>query len=256
MYAQERQQRIVNLAQRFDRVSVQELAERFEVTTETIRRDLDSLAGRGLLRRVHGGAVPAEQLRLLETALSTRQTRFSIEKGRIARAALEYVPQGQGGSLLLDGGTTTAAFASLLPGTGAGLVVTNSAQAAAQLAVSYPGEVELLGGRVRGVTGATVGGQAIDRLVHLRVDVAFLGANGISVNHGCSTPDNEEAAVKRAMRAAARRVIVLADSSKVGAELVVSFASLAEIDVLITDSGIARADHDQLVGAGLEVVVA
>ena len=96
MYAEERQRTIVNLALRFDRVAVTDLAQRFNVTTETIRRDLDVLDRRGVLRRVHGGAVPAENVRLIETAVPDREPAFSQQKGRIAQAALQFLPTGPG----------------------------------------------------------------------------------------------------------------------------------------------------------------
>ena len=93
-------------------------------------------------------------------------------------------------------------------------------------------------------------------LASLRVDIAFVGTNGISVRHGLSTPDPDEAAVKRAMVSCANFVVVVADSSKIGREEFVSFAPIDRIDVLITDSEIGSADHCALTDAGVEVVVA
>jgi len=256
MYAEERHRTIVNLALRHDRVSVADLAERFDVTTETVRRDLDLLDKRGLLRRVHGGAVLAENVALVETALTEREPTFVTQKSRIAQAALAYLP-GTGSTVLFDSGTSIARLAAAVPPGTLGTVVTNSVPVAAQLALSNGGtQVHLLGGRVRGLTQATVGGETVAALGRLRCDVAFLGTNGVSVRHGFSTPDPDEAAVKEAMVAASRRVVVLADSSKVGVELLVTFAPLAAIDVLVTDSGITAHDRAELGDAGIEVVVA
>jgi DeoR family fructose operon transcriptional repressor len=254
VYAEERQRTIINLALHQDRVAVSELAEQFGVTTETIRRDLDVLDDRGLLRRVHGGAVVAGNLAVLETGLAEREPANASQKARIAEAALAYLP-GTNGSVLLDAGTTTGRLASLLNPGSVKTVVTNSLPIAAQLAANSI-SVHLLGGRVRGITGATVGAEAISALRRLRCDVAFLGTNGISLRHGLSTPDSEEAAVKEAMAQAATRVVVLADSSKVGAELLIGFAALGQVDVLITDEGLTEPDRAELVKAGLEVVVA
>ena len=103
---------------------------------------------------------------------------------------------------------------------------------------------------------ATVGGETVEALGRLHCDVVFLGTNGLTPTHGLSTPDPDEATVKRAMVRSARRKVVLADSSKVGATLLISFASLSDIDVLVTDSGLPEADRQQLVNEGLEVVVA
>ena len=256
MYAEERQRTIVNLALRYDRVAVTELAERFSVTTETIRRDLDVLDRRGILRRVHGGAVPAENVRLVETAVTDREPAFSQQKARIAQAALQLLPTGSGSTVLLDSGTTTARLATAMAANQTHTVVTNSVAIASQLALSPTGTVHLLGGRVRGITQATVGGETVDALSRLHCDVAFLGTNGVSVDHGLSTPDHDEAAVKRAMVSAARKIVVLADSSKLGASLLVTFASLRDVDVLVTDSGISDADRTVLSSAGVEVVIA
>jgi DeoR family fructose operon transcriptional repressor len=255
MYAEERQRTIVTLAMRYDRVAVTDLSKRFQVT-ETIRRDLEMLDRRGILRRVHGGAVPAENVRLVETAVTDREPAFAAQKSRIAQAALQFVPTGSGSTVLIDSGTTTARLASAMSAGQVPVVVTNSVSIASQLALVPGGGVHLLGGRVRGLTQATVGGETVDALGRLNCDVVFLGTNGVSVSHGLSTPDPDEAAVKRAMVRAARRVVLLADSSKVGANLLVSFATLNEVHVLVTDSGLQEADREQLVSAGLEVVVA
>ncbi len=256
MYAEERQRTIVSLALRNDRVAVTELAHRFDVTTETIRRDLDVLDRRGVLRRVHGGAVPAENVRLVESAVAEREPAFTVQKSRIANAALQFVPSGRGSTVLLDSGTTVARLAGALSGAQLPTMVTNSVPIASQLALLQSGPVHLLGGRVRGVTQATVGGETVEALARLHCDVAFLGTNGISFTHGLTTPNPDEAAVKRAMVRSAARRVVLADSSKVGATLLVSFATLSQVDVLVTDSGLPEADRQQLVDAGLEVVVA
>ena len=116
--------------------------------------------------------------------------------------------------------------------------------------------LQLLGGRVRGITQAAVGEQTLRVLDTLRVDIAFIGTNGISVRHGLSTPDSDEAAVKRAMVSSANYVVVVADSSKVGREDFVSFAPLSSVDTLITDSEISDADRAQFTEQGVEVVVA
>jgi DeoR family fructose operon transcriptional repressor len=101
-----------------------------------------------------------------------------------------------------------------------------------------------------------VGEDTVSALSVLRPDVVFLGTNGFSLGHGLSTPDHSEAAAKRAMVSAGRRVVVLADSSKIGAEHTVRFAELGDVDVLVTDAGIAEADRKAFEDYGIEVVVA
>ncbi|UNX53850.1 DeoR/GlpR family DNA-binding transcription regulator [Georgenia sp. TF02-10] len=254
MYAEERQHLITSTAHGEGRVSVTRLAERFGVTAETIRRDLELLDRRGVLRRVHGGAVPVDKVRLSEPALPQRAVTHVAEKKRIARAALAHLPTGPG-SIVLDAGTTTGHLAQLLPDDPDLVTITNSLPAAAALTGRASG-VFLLGGRVRGLTQAAVGTDAERALARTRVDVAFLGTNGLTPAHGASTPDPAEAAVKRAMVQAARRVVVLADAAKIGQEHLVSFASLEEIDVLVTDASISIEDRQALEARNLEVVVA
>jgi DeoR family fructose operon transcriptional repressor len=255
VYAEERQQTIAGLVADRGRVAVTALAEEFGVTTETVRRDLALLERSGTLRRVHGGAVPVGALTFVETALAERHGTRSEQKRKIAAAALDLVP-GAGGSLLLDGGSTTAALADLLPGDRRLLVATSSVPIAARLAAAPGLDLLVLGGRVRGITQCAVGEQAVTALADLRVDVAFLGTNGITAAHGFTTPDEAEASVKRAMTRAGQRVVVLADSSKLGREHLVRFATPADVDVLVTDAEAAPADLARLDDAGIEVVVA
>jgi DeoR family fructose operon transcriptional repressor len=255
VYPEERQQAIAQLVGQRGRLSVATTAEQFGVTTETVRRDLAVLERAGMLRRVHGGAVPVNAVALVELGLGERTGRLADQKNKIAAAALEYLP-GTNGSIILDGGTTTAALAELLPTDRRLLTVTNAVPIAARLATAPGISVHMLGGRVRGVTQCAVGEAAVRTLGNLRVDVAFMGTNGITTSYGFTTPDEEEALVKRSMVSAGQRVVVLADSSKLEQETLVRFAAPEDVDVLITDD---RADPDVLAAlekAGIEVVVA
>lgn len=256
MYAEERQEALVAEARRAGRVSVAQAADSHGVTPETIRRDLAALDSRGLLRRVHGGAVPTESLRLVELGVAERSGSHTAEKARIARAALAHLPSGPGSTIMLDAGTTTAGMAAILPADPELTIVTGSMPIATVVSQRCPGPVQLVGGRVRGLTQTTVGAETVATLDEIRVDVAFVGTNGITAAHGCSTPDAEEAAVKRAIVSSARRVVVLADSSKAGVEYLRSFASLSDIDVLVTDSDIDPAFRSACVSSGIEVVSA
>ncbi|HTM83805.1 MAG TPA: DeoR/GlpR family DNA-binding transcription regulator [Mycobacterium sp.] len=255
MYAEERQQAMGALVLSRGRASVAELARTYDVTTETVRRDLAVLDKAGVLRRVHGGAVPARTLQLVESGVGERETTHTEQKDAIASAAVDFFPLG-GASVLLDAGTTTARIAAQLPTDRELTVVTNAVPIATRLAAMPSVTLQLLGGRVRGLTQAAVGEQALRVLDTLRVDIAFIGTNGISVRHGLSTPDSEEAAVKRAMVNAANFVVVAADSSKVGREDLISFAPIGSVDALITDAGIDPAQRDLLTEQGVEVVVA
>jgi DeoR family fructose operon transcriptional repressor len=256
MYAEERQHAIAGLVAERGRVSVTSVAETFGVTTETVRRDLAVLERAGVLRRVHGGAVPAgAALTLVETGLGERHGTRTEQKRKIAAAALDLLP-GMDGSVILDGGTSTAALAELLPPDRRLYVATNSVPIAARLSASPGITLHVLGGRVRGITQTAVGDSTVRAMDDLRVDVVFLGTNGISPGHGFSTPDEAEAATKRAMVRAAQRVIVLADSSKIGREHLVRFAGLDDVDVLITDDGADPAVVAELETMGIEVLLA
>jgi len=253
MYAEERHQAIAELVAHRGRVAVTELASHFDVTTETVRRDLSQLERLKLLRRVHGGAVSMRSVTMLEAQLSDRDHENEAEKERIARAAIGLLPE-DGCTLLLDAGSTTARFASMLPATATWTVVTHAVPLAALLAPLPHVELHLLPGRVRTATQAAVGHATVEAIRGYRADLAFLGTNGITVRHGLSTPDPEEAATKRALVESAQRVVVLADASKVGLERTVRFAALEDVDVLVTDIGVDPADVTAFEAAGLEVI--
>jgi DeoR family fructose operon transcriptional repressor len=255
MYAEERQQAIAGLMRESGRISVAELAERFGVTAETARRDLAVLERAGLLRRVHGGAVATTALSMIERGVAERDSTRADQKANIAKAAVALLPQA-GGAVLLDAGTTTARLASMMPIDRELFVVTNSLGIASRLGGQSGVDLRLLGGRVRGVTQACVGDETVRALDDLRLDVAFLGTNAVSARHGMTTPDPDEAAVKRAMVRCARQVVVLADSSKLDQEQLVRFASVDEVDTLVTDAEADNKKLEALRRRGLDVVVA
>lgn len=255
MYAEERQQSIAELITTRGRVSVADLSTSYGVTTETVRRDLAVLDRAGIVRRVHGGAVPASALTIAEPGVGEREYTRAEQKDAIAAAAVDYLPP-SGGSAVFDAGTTTGRLAALLGNASELTLITNSIPIAARVAPLGGVNLRMLGGRVRGTTQAAVGEEALSALEWLRVDVAFIGTNALSVGHGLSTPDSDEAAVKRAMVRTANHVVVLADSSKIGREHVVSFARLDSIDVLVTDPDVDDNDHKSLTDNGIEVVIA
>lgn len=250
MYAEERQQEILHRARTSGRVDVVSLAEELAVTSETIRRDLTVLERAGVVRRVHGGAIPVERLGF-EPPLAARDAVMTAEKERIAKAALAHVPPE--GSILIDAGTTTGRLGEILPADRELTVVVNSPPLAAVLAARSGLTVIMLGGRVRGRTMATVDDLGLNLLDQLRIDVAFVATNGLSLESGLTTPDPAEARVKRAMISSARRVVLMADHTKVGNDYLARFGTLDDVDLLITDSGLDRGVAHELIEAGLAV---
>jgi DeoR family fructose operon transcriptional repressor len=234
----DRQREIYVLALRRGSVDVSDLARRFDVTTETIRRDLSDLQERQLLRRVHGGAVPFERL-YHEPMVDARDMLNAEEKLRIGREAVHEVPQN--GSVIVDSGSTGQRFAEVFPVDRRVHVVTNSLITAATLVRRGIAELTVLGGGVRTNTFAMVDGGSAAAVRALRVDVLFISCDGLSFQRGLTTPYREESLLKRAMIESTRRVVALVDQSKFGNDQMFSYASLDEIDVLVTDT---RVDDD------------
>lgn len=252
MYAPERHQQILETARANGRVEVAGLARDLAVTPETVRRDLTALERRGVLRRVHGGAIPVERLGI-EPGVADRESHAAGEKERIARAALDELPDG--GSIILDAGTTTVRLAELLPTDRELTVVTHSIPVASIL-VSRPNLIlHLLGGVVRGRTLAAVGDWTKAQVAEIYADVAFMGTNSISVERGLTTPDTVEASVKRALMDASRRVVVLADHTKFGREDFARVAPLSDVDTVITGIELDVELAEDIENAGPRVVV-
>ncbi|HEY3437903.1 MAG TPA: DeoR/GlpR family DNA-binding transcription regulator [Actinotalea sp.] len=251
MYATERQQQILTQARLDGRVEVKDLAETLDVTPETVRRDLTALERRGLLRRMHGGAIPVERLGI-EPAVADRETRMAAQKERIAKAALDELPDG--GAIILDAGTTTIRLAEMLPTDRELTVVTHGLPIAMLLATRPNITLHLLGGTVRGRTLAAVGTWAERAIAEVYADVVFLGTNGITVERGLTTPDLAEATIKHALVAAGRRTVVLADHTKFGRADFALVAPLSAIDTVITDTDLEPDLADEIEAAGPRVV--
>lgn len=255
MYAAERQMLLAERLTLRGRLSVNEVAAELSVSTETIRRDLDVLERAGTATRVHGGAVLSSAYSRIEASLAQRTGERPDLKARIAQAALRFLPEA-GGSVLLDGGSTVAHLAEILPTDRRLTVLTHSVAIAHQLLDRDGLSLHTIGGRVREVTGVAVGQPTVEALRTTRADVVFIGTNGIAAEHGFSTADADEAAVKRALVGSARTAVVLADSTKFGPEEVFSFAALKEATAVVTDDGIEARHRQLLEDAGVEVVVA
>ena len=253
LFSIERRKVIVDHARETGRADVAELAKLLKVSAETVRRDLTTLEKSGLLRRVHGGAVPVERLSF-ESDLATRSTRMTEEKSRIAEAVLAHLENAE--AIYLDEGSVFQLFADRFAPSAPTTVVTNSLPVAVSLAGRPNVEVISLGGRIRAKTLGAVDFWAVEMLETMVLDLAIIGANGISVRRGATVPDAAIAEVKSAAMKQARRSILIADHSKVGADSFVRFADLAEFELFLTDDGIDEDHAAELRAAGVELVLA
>ena len=258
MFAEERRAEIAKLVSSARRVNGADLARRYDVTMETVRRDLAALEEAGKLRRVHGGAVTVEQSTSLESSIASRQGMNTPEKRRIAAKAYEYLRDSDVGSIVLDAGSTIEILADYIGSenfslkTGSDrIIITHALHIAVKLAEAEGITLELVGGQLRKMTWAAIGARAT-----VRPDIAFLGANGIDAEFGVSTPGMNEAIVKTAICKSARRVVLLCDSAKFGQESLVRFADFENIDTIITDRAPDGALAQALEAAHVEVLIA
>ncbi len=254
MLATQRQDLILGQVQEFGAVRVADLVADLDVSDMTIRRDIAELARRGLVRRVHGGAVDARRA-AHEPGFAAKSALAGQEKAAIAAAALPLVRPGS--AIALSAGTTTHLLARLLADSDVRplTVVTNSLPAAE--ALHRPEDLSLtvvLTGGSRTPSDALVGPLATQALLGLRVDMAFLGVHGLDPDGGLTTPNLLEAETDRAMVAAAAQLVVLADHTKWGETGLSRIAALSDVDMLVTDALPDSFDPDAL--PDLEVVLA
>ena len=251
LFQSARQNEIYRMTLRQGSVDVSELARHFEVTPETIRRDLSELQNKRMLRRVHGGAVALDRHRH-EPMLDARSTQNRTEKVRIAEAALRYLPDT--GSVLLDSGSTVQCVADVYPAGGSNHVLTNSLTTALSLVRRGVTDVTVIGGAVRTNTFAMVDATVVDAVRQIRADVLFMSCDGFSLERGLTTPYRDEAAVKRAMVESARWVVALVDHSKFGSEQTYGYLPLDEMDALVTDGAVDDLTIERLTAHGMEII--
>jgi DeoR family fructose operon transcriptional repressor len=247
----ERQGEISRLVLDSGRVEVADLARRFGVTTETIRRDLSELELRSVLRRVHGGAIASQRLHH-EPRLKVRDTQHADEKRRIARRAVDEIPVD--GTVMIDSGSTLALLGEMLPHDRELVIFTNSIPVIESLASRDSVEVQVIGGTLKKNTMAMVDDTSVEAVRQFTVDVLFISTDGFSPERGFTTPYREEVAIKRAMIEAARRVVMLCDSHKLGSDQMFRFATVDEIDTIITDDGVPDDVIDVLARMGPQVI--
>ena len=240
LLARQRQELILEQVRERGAVRVSDLAERFGVSDMTVRRDLDVLARRRLVDKVHGGATavgPVASASTDEPGFAVKSGRQQVEKEAIAEAAARFVEPGT--AIGLSAGTTTWALARRITDVADLTVVTNSMAVAEVLhSARRPDRTVVLTGGIRTPSEALVGPVAVAALRSLNLDVVFLGVHGMSAASGFTTPNLMESETDRALVEAGQRLVVVADSTKWGTAGISTIAELSEADVLVTDDGL------------------
>lgn len=248
----ERRHEIVQTALGEGKVDVAELARRFGVSDVTIRTDLNLLDQRGLLVRTHGGAMASSRI-LQELSITEKAAARLGVKRKLAEAACAFVKPGD--AIILDSGTTTAEIAPLLSGIGRLMVMTNGLNVAQNLAAADGVELLMTGGKLRKTSQSFFGGHAEEALSRYNFDTLFLGVDGFDLQSGLTTHFEYEAILNRRMCAAAKKVIVVADSSKFNRSGVHRICGPDDVDILITDSGIPASFARSLESCGVRLTI-
>ncbi|NPV09465.1 MAG: DeoR/GlpR transcriptional regulator [Anaerolineae bacterium] len=255
MLKQERESEIVRLLSQSDSgvLSVAQLSRLLSVSEMTIRRDLETLANQGLVKRIHGGAVHVNSALLFERSFAERGRESRQAKVAIGRTAAGMVHDGQ--VIILDAGTTTLEVARHLAARRV-TAVTNALPVASELSAHTEVSAILLGGEVKGPELCTVGPMVTESLSRMSADLLFLSTAGFSPDRGLTEPDLREAEVKRAMMRVAKRVCLVADSSKYGAVYFAQTAPITSIHAVVTDEQLSANQRSALEAAGIEVIIA
>lgn len=245
-----RKRQIVELISENGGCSVTELAEELNCSKATIRRDLNDLADKQMVERSHGGAVPATTVGQEQT-YGQKEVQNLESKMAIAERAVEEIHEDQ--VVFFDSGSTTMQIAKQAPTDGSFLAVTNSPLLALELGKD-DANVQLTGGSLRRSTRALVGPSAERFMERTTFDLLFLGTNAIDPDEGLMTPNEDEARVKELMIEKARRVVLVADVSKLDEQSFLRFARLDEIDAFVTDETLSPEVREPFEAANVELL--
>ncbi|WP_078544527.1 DeoR/GlpR family DNA-binding transcription regulator [Litchfieldia alkalitelluris] len=252
MLAVERHELILEQLDKHKIIKVSELSKLLEVTEKTVRGDLELLENRGILKRIHGGAVLVEdEGRILPIA--ERQSGHGDVKLAIARAAVELIKPND--TILMDGGSTTIALAELL-GDFPITVITNDLKIANILLHKNNVQLMVLGGTRIDSSSSLMGAQATEMLKRMRVNRLYIGTTGVSIEHGLTVFNSIHADWKKQIIASANHITLLADSTKFEKVALIQFASINEIDEIVTDTRLDDAVKLKLNGMNLKVLLA
>jgi DeoR/GlpR family transcriptional regulator of sugar metabolism len=253
LLTEQRRQLILERIQELGVVKTSELSELFAVSQMTIRNDLNALNEQGTLRRIHGGAMVPESL-AAEPSYHDKADLNRTKKERIGRRAAALVQEGT--AIFIGNGTTTMQLVKHLSPNLRVRVFTNALNHAMELTKKRGAEVYVIGGYLRGISLAMVGRLARQALAGVYFDLAFLGVNGISLEHGYTLPSLEEAETAAEVVRHARRTVILADHTKFGVITHSQVMELSDGDMIITDSGVSSNFSEAFGTLGVELCTA
>ncbi len=236
IFMEERQNKILAMLEDCNKLFVKDLCDQFSVSPATIRKDLQVLEEKGLLKRTHGGAIPCDKTNFEPTSVQKQYSHLP-QKKRIAEYALDLIEDGD--TLALDCGTTTYGLAELLLKKNNLTVVTMDIHIASVLENHPNLTVFLTGGLIRKGFSCTVGTYTNTVLSSLHVDKVFMATNSVTDDGFLCTPNMEQASVKQALIGIGQKTYLLCDSSKFGKHSFVRFGSITDMDLIITDTGIS-----------------
>jgi DeoR family transcriptional regulator of aga operon len=249
----ERQNEIVQILQRSQRISIAEICENFSVSEATARRDLETLASKVKIQRVHGGAIALPQT-TSESPILQRQDEQSNEKSRIGQAAMTLVHDGE--TVFLGSGTTVLEIARNLRGHRKLTVITNSLPVVNVLAGLEEITVICLGGMLRDSELSFIGHITEQALAEVRADKVFIGTRAISLEHGLTHEFLPETMTDRTILKSGKEIIVVADHTKFGRAAAVLLAPLEQIHTLVTDQAVSHDFTDSIQARGIRVIFA
>lgn len=249
-----RQLRVLREVEERGGVQVRELVDHFAVSGATIRRDLDSLAERGLVLRTHGGAIARTTSTSFETNYEEKRKAFTAEKRRIAIAAAEFVPDGE--TVILDSGSTTFEVARILAERKNLTLITNDLFIAGQISFDPSITVIVTAGMLREGFNTLVGPLTEAFLRNVRVDFTVLSADAVDPAFGISNATFAESSIKQLMVEAASHTILVADASKFGKRALARVCALDEVDVVVTDEALSDSNQKALLQAATKLVLA
>ncbi|MCT3319777.1 DeoR/GlpR transcriptional regulator [Lacticaseibacillus paracasei] len=244
----DRQKQLVDLISHQGTMKITELATYFNVSRETIRRDLQELDNSGAVKKWYGAVMPVQDFNI--PPVEQRMASFHEQKLAICKKALSYVSQRS--TIFIDAGSTALTFASLLKETAGHTIITNSMPVVNELVTSQNHLISV-GGSVDPLTFATMGTQTLGFIEKIRMDMAFLGTSGFAEHNGPSSNSLEDVEIKHKIIQNSRLNFVLADSSKASSSSLSQYANWHDIDYLITDNSLPAKIRDQLT-AQTEVV--